>query len=128
MKITYVPKKFRAKSLDLIDTANKVIDEYRAAGYDLTLRQLYYQLVARDVIPNTERSYKNFGDLISNARLAGMVDWTAIVDRTRVTKARSHWNHPSEIIESAYHSYNIDQWKDQAYRPRVWIEKMPLAG
>lgn len=128
MKIEYVHTNFRSKSLDLIGKANEIIEKYGAAGYILTLRQLYYQMVARNYIPNTKHSYKNFGKLISDARLGGHVDWTSIVDRTRITNTLSHWKHPSEIITSAYHSYNVDYWEGQQYRPRVWIEKDALIG
>jgi hypothetical protein len=41
MKISYVPKEFRAGSLDIIDKANQIIGEYQRGGYILTLRQLY---------------------------------------------------------------------------------------
>lgn len=81
MKIKYQDRKFNAKSLDLIEKVNGVIAEYRS--YDLTLRQIYYQLVARGFIANSEKSYDNIGELVSNARLAGLIDWNAIEDRTR---------------------------------------------
>lgn len=128
MKIKYIDKTFRDKSLDIIDKANEIIREYASMGYDLTLRMLYYQMVTKNYIPNTERSYKNFGSLLSDARLAGLVDWNSIVDRTRIHKERSHWDRPEQIIRSAYSSYNIDHWADQEYRPRVWIEKDALIG
>lgn len=83
MKQCFVQKKFRQESLDLISKINDIIEEYQKQGYELTLRQVYYQLVARAYIPNNERSYKNVGNLISEARLAGLIDWEAIVDRTR---------------------------------------------
>ncbi len=76
----YKNTKFRAESLNLIERVNSIITEYSSKGYELTLRQVYYQLVATGVIENTERSYKNLGTLISNARLAGLVDWESIVD------------------------------------------------
>ena len=60
-----------------------VIEEYAAQGYRLTLRQLYYQLVARDIIPNQDTWYKRLGEVVSNGRLGGYVDWDAIVDRGR---------------------------------------------
>lgn len=60
-KIQYKEINFRSKSLDLIRLVNEVIGEYKAQGYELTLRQTYYQLVARGYIPNNERSYKNIG-------------------------------------------------------------------
>ena len=53
----YIEKNFRKDALALIDFMNGVVEEYVAQGYRLTVRQLYYQLVARDVVENTERSY-----------------------------------------------------------------------
>ena len=64
-KYQYKEINFRPESLRLINIINGVIEEYTAQGYDLTLRQVYYQLVARDFIPNNERSYKNTGNLIN---------------------------------------------------------------
>lgn len=127
-KITYVKKGFHTKSLQQIEIANAIIAEYQAQRFDLTLRQLYYQMVARGHIENSLRSYKNFGSLLDDARLAGMVDWNAIVDRTRNVRANSHWETPADIIESAHHSYRIDLWRRQPYRPEVWIEKDALTG
>lgn len=75
--IEYVPKTFKPEKIDLIKKVNNIIGEYEIQGYSLTLRQVYYQLVARDVIPNNERSYKNLGVLINDARLAGLIDWEA---------------------------------------------------
>jgi hypothetical protein len=87
MKICYQEKTFRAKSLALIQLCNEIIEDFRSQGYELTLRQLYYQLVGRAIIPNNEKSYDNIGALISDARLAGLVDWNAIIDRTRALRA-----------------------------------------
>lgn len=53
-KIEYKSIKFQQKSLELINLVNQVIEEYQAQGYELTLRQAYYQLVARGYIPNNE--------------------------------------------------------------------------
>lgn len=74
---------FNAKSLVTIRQANEILREYKAQSFTLTLRQLYYQFVARGLRENTERSYKNLGDLMRKARDAGMVSWTAIEDRGR---------------------------------------------
>ena len=82
-KIEYVPKNFSADRLQMIEKVNGVVAEYQKQGYSLTLRQVYYQMVARDIIPNNMRSYKNLGNLINDARLAGLIDWLAIEDRTR---------------------------------------------
>jgi hypothetical protein len=94
-KIKYQEFNFRPATLALIKTANQIIAEYQRQGFDLTLRQLYYQFVSRDIIPNTLKSYKNLGSVINDARLAGMIDWETIVDRTRELRTLSHWNDPS---------------------------------
>ena len=128
MKIAYIDKKFQTKSLKLIETANAIIAEYHAQGFDLTLRQLYYQMVARDIIPNKQKEYKRLGSIINDARLAGLIDWTSIVDRTRHLRKNSHWDDPKGILESAAYSYLEDRWADQRFRPEVWIEKDALVG
>lgn len=127
-KMKYIDKKFYKKRLDLISKANAIILEYLEQGFDLTLRQLYYQLVARGIIPNTQKEYKNLSVTISDARLAGLIDWNAIVDRTRILRSNTHWQSPAEILEASIFGYALDKWKPQPCRPEVWIEKDALVG
>ena len=124
--IQYKEINFRQSSLNLINLVNQVIQEYQAQGYELTLRQAYYQLVARGYIPNNERSYKNIGNLINDGRLAGLIDWYAITDRTRNLRGNSHWKTPEEVIESAKYSYRLDKWYGQPNYVEVWVEKDAL--
>lgn len=125
-KIQYKEIRFQKKSLDLIELVNQVVDEYSAQGYELTLRQVYYQLVARGYIPNNERSYKNVGSLINDGRLAGLIDWHSVTDRTRNLRKESHWDNPADVIASARYSYNLDKWKGQPNYVEVWVEKDAL--
>lgn len=53
-KIAYREIKFRDKSLELISLINQVISEYEAQGFNLTLRQVYYQLAARGYTSQSE--------------------------------------------------------------------------
>lgn len=125
-KICYKDVRFQTKSLELIELVNQVIAEYSAQGYELTLRQAYYQLVARGYIPNNERSYKNIGNLINDGRLAGLIDWYAITDRTRNLRGNSHWDTPADVINSARYSYLLDKWEGQPNYVEVWVEKDAL--
>ncbi len=127
-RIQYQSFNFKPATLERIERAVAIIDEYRAQGFTLTLRQLYYQFVARALIPNTERSYKALGKTISDARLAGLIDWSSIEDRLRRTEIPSRWDSPESIIDSAAQGYNRDHWRGQKYRPEVWIEKDALVG
>lgn len=127
-KIQYIEKRFRPDSLALIDRVNNVVSDYHAQGFNLTLRQVYYQMVARDIIPNNQRSYKNLGNLINDARLSGLIGWNAIEDRTRNLRGNSHWETPGEIVSSAAYSYHLDHWDGQENYVEVWVEKDALIG
>lgn len=128
MKICYQEINFRQQSLQLIEWVNQVIEEYQEKGYDLTLRQVYYQLVAKDIILNNERSYKNLGNLISDGRMAGLIDWETIIDRTRNLRQNSHWGSTAEIIETACDQFAYDKWDGQENYIEVWVEKDALVG
>lgn len=125
---TYKGRNFGDEALDVIQVCHRIITEYEQDGYDLTLRQLYYQLVARGHIENTERSYKRVGQLVSDGRLAGLLPWDQIVDRTRNLKKLSHWDSPGQIVMSAVNQYRVDTWQGQDFYVEVWVEKEALAG
>jgi hypothetical protein len=127
-KIKYVARKFSAASKDLIDKANVIIAEYEQQGFNLSLRQIYYQFVARDFIPNTMKSYKNLGSVINDARLAGLIDWNAVEDRTRHVVTPNHWDNPTDIVSACAQQFRVDKWKGQKFRPECWVEKQALEG
>ena len=111
MRQTYKQINLRQPSLDTIATANEIINEYSDLGLKLTLRQLYYQFVARDIISNTQKSYKNLGRLLSDGRLAGLIDWNAIEDRTRFLRGNTNWNSPVQLVQHYASTFRIDMWK-----------------
>jgi hypothetical protein len=127
-KELFIEHRFSRDSQELIAEANTIIDEYVAQGFVLTLRQLYYQMVARDILPNKVQSYKRLGVILNDARYAGLVDWAALEDRTRNLQGLSHWDDPADVIDSAARSFALDKWEGQAYRPEIWVEKEALAG
>ena len=74
--IEWTPRK--QPVLERLEQASAVIEHWAALGYRLTLRQLYYQLVSRGAIANTVREYKNLSVTMTNARMAGLIDWDHI--------------------------------------------------
>ena len=128
MKEAFISKRFNTKSLQILEWIDAVLSKYRSMGYDLTVRQVYYQLVAQDLIPNTVQSYKRIQSLISEGRKAGLISWDMIVDRTRATIIPPHWSDPGEIIQSAAQSFALDKWADQPNHLEVMCEKQALAG
>jgi len=143
MKQTFSTWKPSANSVELLGHIQDVLDVYAQQGYLLTLRQLYYQMVSRDLFPddrrwslagsrwirdpqgtkNAEPNYKWLGEILSNGRLAGYVDWDMIEDRSRVLKKTATWDNPREIIEAAANSYHVDPWEDADNHVEVWAEK-----
>ena len=128
MKETFREKNFRADSLNLIAHCDELIEEYLGQGLRLTLRQLYYQLVTKNLIKNEERSYKNLSNLVSDARLAGLLDWDAIEDRIRVPRIPPEWSDIQDLVDSALYSYRLPRWKTQENYIELWVEKDALAG
>lgn len=128
MKRAFTAKRMGSSALRMIDTINDILAEYEKAGYDLSLRQCYYQLVARGLVENTERSYKNVGNIISDGRLNGLIDWNMIKDRGREVVCNTHWSSPAQIVKACAAQYKIDRWDNQPCYVEVMVEKQALEG
>jgi hypothetical protein len=112
----------------MIELVNEIINEYQQAGYILSLRQLYYQLVSRDIIPNKQNEYIKLSGILKIARMNGLTDWTAIEDRTRKPKIPSYWENPQDILQDAINSYQVDRQLSQNVHIEVMIEKDALSS
>lgn len=127
-RITYTPKKFKPDTLAVIQQANAICAQYAAQNLSLTLRQLYYQFVARGLLPNKQSEYKRLGSILNDARMAGAMDWDYLVDRTRNLVELLHFNDPADRIQHAARAYRTDLWEPQHRRVEVWIEKDAAIG
>ena len=114
--------------MDTIRWANDVLTRYQNDGYNVTLRQLFYAAVSINRVPNNQNEYNKLGDLISDARMAGWLDWEAIVDRGRFTKKTGTWKSNHDIMRDTIESFKIDKWEDQPNHVEVMIEKQALEG
>ncbi len=129
MKQAYlVPKNWSGRKRQVFEKVKEVVDEFQSQGYRMTLRQLYYQLVSRDVIPNLASEYAKLSTLLTEARMYGYIDWDFIEDRIRVPKKHGEWNDIDHIVRSAIASYRRDRWQDQDNYLEVWVEKDALSG
>lgn len=126
----FIPKKFTSAHKQVIKKANQIIAEYMEAGYTLTLRQIHYQFVARDLYENTQQNYKRLGNILDAARKAGEVDWDAIEDRTRSLRRISLWSSPESALERIQKAFKLDPWDEQPTlrRIEVWVEKDAAVG
>ncbi len=147
MKIEYVYWRPQSAGEVIIDEANRIIADYQRQGYVLTLRGLYYQFISRDTFPeswidqvynarkglpantkNTDKNYHRLGGLIVKGRMAGLIDWDAIEDRTReLTEWRVDLNVQAAITR-VKDTFRVERWERQPVYVEVWVEKEALAG
>lgn len=128
MREKFIDKNFNGSSLVLIEQAVNIINEMAEQGYTLTLRQLYYQFVTKNWLENIDKNYKRLGSIINDARLAGIIDWNSIIDRTRYLRKIPDYRDPVHFLHEVVPNYAHDILKDQDNYMEVWIEKDALIG
>ena len=129
MKISYgKQKRLTKKRRSLIENIDEIVNEYAEKGMRITVRQVYYQCVARKILDNSKSAYEKISDIVADGRMAGLLDWDMIEDRTRYKRANTHWDSPQQIIEAASVQYQIDKRVTQPYYVECWIEKDSLVS
>lgn len=127
MREQYITKRPQANMLNLISQIQHITEEYMSNGYSLSVRQIFYQLVSRDLIANTEKDYQNVIRACTTGRLMGAIDWSVIVDRTRSRNYLPNWSSPEKLMRAAAKQYHRDWWENQPYYLECWVEKEALA-
>lgn len=147
-KIKYETIALRTKAIAFLGVCDKLIAQYQTQGYQITLRQLFYRLVAKKLFPEDQRyrlvgskwvkdlsargtmncqpNYDWLGTTLSNGRRAGLIDWNAIVDRTRFLRPQSTWDNPGQIVQAYANWFEVDRWEDQTSYVELWFEKDAL--
>lgn len=112
----------------MLSVINEILEEYVRDGYVLTLRQLYYQLVSKDVIPNNDKEYAKLSNILKKGRMAGIVDWSAIEDRVRVPKLPYWVRNVQEAIRDTIDQYRLNRMQGQSQKIEIWVEKDALSN
>ncbi|HEC66416.1 MAG TPA: hypothetical protein ENI23_14105 [bacterium] len=115
-------------NVERLETINDIINEYSLEGYTLTLRQLYYQLVSRDIVPNRVQEYAKLSTLLVKGRMAGVVDWDAIEDRIRVPFLPYWVDDIENAMNDTISQYRLDRQSGQNVYIELWVEKDALSG
>jgi hypothetical protein len=111
------------QSLELLTQVQKIISNY---DFALTLRQIYYQLVARQIIPNEQRYYKKLSRLCVSGRDEGILPEEGFADRLRVIDKLGSWTDLNEFMKVVKRSYRKDKWQNQDNYLEIWTEKDAL--
>lgn len=105
-----------------------ICNKYKANGDTITLRQLYYQLVAADIIPNHDKVYKKLGSIKDDVVYSGLVDWDIFEDRGRVPIVAHSEENISSAFESVARRYWLNRQIGQPIHLEVWTEKDAISG
>lgn len=105
-----------------------IVEKYYDNGDMLSLRQLYYQLVKRNLIPNHDTVYKKISSLKDDCAYSGMLNWAAIEDRGRRPYLQYYVEDIAHAMKDTIDSYKIDRQRDQNTHIEVWIEKDALSA
>ena len=100
-----------------------------AGEHPMTVRQVFYRMVALGAIEKTDGEYKRtVGRLLLDMRLAGELPFGWIADNTRwMRKPRTYAGWESALQFTAQ-TYRRALWADQAAYVEIWLEKDALAG
>jgi hypothetical protein len=113
---------------DKLYIINDIIEDFQRQGYRMTLRQLYYQLVTKNIIPNEVKEYKKLTNLIAKGRMGGFIDWDAIEDRLRRPRLPSWVNNKQQALREAAKLYRMNRQRYQEFYIEVWCEKDALSA
>jgi hypothetical protein len=114
---------WKADQLQLLEKVQKIIEEFQQQKIKLTNRQTYYQLVAKNIIPNADKVYKRICVLLTDARYGGYIDWDAIEDRGRVAERHAEWQNVAEFMNDAVEAFRLPRWDDQECYVELFTEK-----
>ena len=120
------PHKLYGTSQEMLNKALAVASEYEARGHKMTLRQLYYQMVARGFIENKQANYKKLGRVLTNAREAGMMSWDILEDLGRTCRHPYVKETHAGVLHQLERDLQLDRWAPLDHYIEVWVEKQAL--
>jgi hypothetical protein len=117
----YNPK---PETVMLISEVNKIlIDE--AEYLPLTLRQIFYRLVVKELIDKTEKSYKRMCETVGTARRGKMIGMDDIRDDGFRQNDSKGWESIDSMMDTFRYTaetFTLDRQDGQAQRIIVWCE------
>jgi len=113
------------KSLELLAQVQEIIESYNFA---LTLRQIYYQLVVKQIVPNEPKYYQKLSRLCVIGRDEGILPEDSFADRLREIDKPSCWDDLSDYMDTVKQAYRKNKWNNQDMYLEIWTEKDALRG
>jgi len=127
-KIQFREPKLGKESLKRVYQINEILEDYERQGYKLTLRQLYYRLVSKNIIANKVAEYDKLSRILTEGRMGGLVDWNSIEDRLRLPSSPYTNDDIEDAINDAHDHYRLDRQIGQENYIELWVEKDAISN
>ncbi len=114
----------REATLKLLGQVEQVLGEY-SAHLPLTVRQIFYRLVAQHGYDKTERAYERLGNMLVRARRAKLVPFESIRDDGVVTRSTRFYGGVEDFEDDTARrakSYRRDRQTGQDQYIELWCE------
>jgi hypothetical protein len=126
----YTPYNPRGDTRYWLQCAQKVVHDYQA-HWPLTVRQIFYRMVAMYDFPKKESDYGKLVNIVSKARRCSMlgsphgIPFAAIRDDRGTAQDAFYYDSPGHFLDalvSYAQNYRIDRWQDQPVHLELWCE------
>jgi hypothetical protein len=112
-----------------IATVRNTIKDILEADHPMSVRQVFYQLVVRNVIEKTEAEYhQTVIRLMTEMRLDGDLPFDWVVDESRSVRVTETYNSIEHALEQTAKFYRRSALEQSDDYVEIWIEKDALAG
>lgn len=110
------------------EVQNIILQVFNELRPKLTVRQIYYALTARGVVPKTEAGYRRICRELGIMRQNGLIPCNWIADNTRWQIKPDTDLNLQGALERWQETYRRDLWANQSDYVEIWFEKDALAG
>jgi hypothetical protein len=115
----------------IIQEVNLILSQY---SMRLTLRQIYYRLVAKQIVENKTSQYKRLSRILVDARKERLVSPDKFEDKTRSVDVvferlfgrEQIWLSHVKFFKDRLLKYTLDRWLNQSKKIVVVLEKQAL--
>jgi len=127
--VEHAQQNVKRRTKAAIEINRAAIYEILSADHPQTVRQVFYQLVARAIIEKTEKEYqRTVIRLLSEMRLDDVVPWGWIVDESRRARATYTFDNIKDALRDCAETYRRSALRESDVYIEIWSEKEALAG
>ncbi len=107
---------------------HEILCTFSEIEMEMTVRQVYYQLVVKNALEKTEAGYGQVQRQLLLMRREGLIPYFLISDSSRRKYQIQSHNGLEDAATDMIHHYRLNVWKDLDVYVEIWLEKEALSG